>query len=306
MQTQSKTKQLVALYSSATIVVFWFLMFSFRHGFHPPEWLALTAIMWIPGLLSILWRLAFKEGFGDVGWRIGKGRYWAWAYVLPLVFGVFAYGLAFLLHRITVAPRLSEQKMLEALYFRLHWFVQSASEPTMFAQRFLAVAVIGMVPGFFLALGEELGWRGYLLSRLVQTDWQYPLLLSAFIWAVWHLPFLLLTGYGHGALSVLLHTILILLFGVFIGWLRLASGSVWVAAMAHASFNGFVQSFLGLSFVGDHYWIWVGDYGILILVPYGFLVAWLYQTRRVRAAVRLHRRTMRMPPNTPQTVAAAL
>ena len=273
------------LYCGAAIAAFWLLMFSFRLGFHPPEWLAVTVVMWVPGFLSVLWRLAFHEGFEDVGWRVGRGRYWAWAYVLPLVFGVLSYGLALLLRKVTIAPRLADQPMLYDVYYSLHWFAHSASNAALLTQRFVAVAIIGMVPSFFLALGEELGWRGYLLPRLVQTGWRYPIMLSAVIWAVWHLPLLLLTGYGHGALSVILHTILILLFGVFIGWLRFASGSVWVAAMAHASFNGFIQSFLGPSFVARDAWLWVGDYGVLVLIPYGFLTAWLYRSKRVRVAL---------------------
>ena len=34
----------------------------------PGEWVAITVLMWIPGLVSILFRLLFREGFGDVGW----------------------------------------------------------------------------------------------------------------------------------------------------------------------------------------------------------------------------------------------
>src|SRR3989442_873650 len=96
----------------------------------------------------------------------------------------------------------------------------------------------------------------------------------------------MLTGYSHGAvaLSLLMFTLLTVFFGVFIGWLRLASGSVFVAAMAHASFNAFVQSFFGASFDADKAWFWMGDYGVLTLIPYGLLVAWLYWSRRVHAA----------------------
>ena len=104
---------------------------------------------------------------------------------------------------------------------------------------------------------------------------------------MWHFPFIILTGYAHGAvaLSLVMFTLLTAFFGVFIGWLRLASGSVFVAAMAHASFNGFVQSFFGASFEADKAWFWIGDYGVLMLAPYGLLVAWLYRTRRVEAAM---------------------
>jgi hypothetical protein len=80
---------------------------------------------------------------------------------------------------------------------------------------------------------------------------------------------------------MVMFTLLTVSFGVFIGWLRLASGSVFVAAMAHASFNGFVQSFYGTSFGADQEWFWIGDYGVLVLVPYLGLGAWLYWSQRL-------------------------
>src|SRR5438876_12253305 len=121
----------------------------------------------------------------------------------------------------------------------------------------------------------------------MRAGWPLRILLSGLVWGIWHFPFIMLTGYAHGAvaLSLIMFTLLTALFGVFIGWLRLASGSVFVAAMAHASFNAFVQSFFGVSFVGDGAWFLIGDYGILTLVSYGALVAWLYWSGRVHAVL---------------------
>ena len=112
-------------------------------------------------------------------------------------------------------------------------------------------------------------------------------MISGIVWGVWHFPLIILTGYAHGAvvLSLVMFTLLTALFGVFIGWLRLVSGSVFVAALAHASFNGFVQSFFGASFDANRAWFWIGDYGVLMLAPYGLLVAWLYRTRRVEGTM---------------------
>jgi len=82
----------------------------------------------------------------------------------------------------------------------------------------------------------------------------------------------------------------LLLVGRLMDWLGTRKGfsfaiMFWsLAAMAHASFNGFVHSLFGVSFDADKAWFWVGDYGVLTLVPYGFLVAWLYRSRRVEAA----------------------
>jgi membrane protease YdiL (CAAX protease family) len=122
---------------------------------------------------------------------------------------------------------------------------------------------------------------------LLQAGWPSPLLLSGVVWGIWHLPLFVLPGYAHGklVLSLLMFTLLTALFGVFIGWLRLASGSVFVAAMAHTSFNSFVQSFFGVSFVGDGAWFLIGDYGLLTLISYGALVVWLYWSKRLPGAL---------------------
>jgi uncharacterized protein len=277
----------ITLYIVTVLVAAWLWMLSFRLGFRPAEWVAIAVLMWIPGLTSILFRLLFREGFIDVGWRFGKLRFWAWAYIGPLALGTLSVLIALLLGRVTVAPHLSEQTMLETVFFNLSWPMRDASMASLLIQRFLAVAVVGIGPGFFCAFGEELGWRGYLLPRLLQAGWPSPLMLSGIVCGVWHLPLFVLTGYAHGkfVLSLLMFLLLTALFGAFIGWLRLASNSVFVATMAHASFNAFVQSFFGISFVGNSAWFLIGDYGILTLIVYGALAVWLYWSKRVPAAL---------------------
>jgi membrane protease YdiL (CAAX protease family) len=286
MSSSTQHRQVV-LYIAAVLVAAWLWMLSFRLGFRPPEWVAILVLMWIPGLVSVLFRVVFREGLADVGWRVGKARFWAWAYLGPLGLASLSVALAAFLGRVTVAPHLSDQTMLDALFFKLSWPMRNAPMVGLLIQRFLAVALISIGPGFFYAFGEELGWRGYLLPRLMRAGWPSPLLLSGIVWGVWHLPLFVFTGYAHGALvlSLLMFTLLTVLFGVFIGWLRLTSGSVFVATMAHASFNAFVQSFFGVSFVGDGAWFLIGDYGILTLISYGTLVAWLYWSKRVHAAL---------------------
>jgi uncharacterized protein len=278
----------IGSYITLVIAAAWLWFWSFRLGFRPPEWFAVLVLMWIPWLLSILFRVMFKEGFADVGWAVGEARFWAWAYVTPLCLAVLSVLVAVCLGRVALAPHLSQQTMLDAVVVKLPWLVQASSSVGFLCQRLLAVAFLGMVPGFFFALGEELGWRGYLLPQLLRAGWRFPLLFSGLVWGIWHFPLFVFTGYGHGAIgaSLVMFTLLTILFGVFVGWLRLASGSVFVAAMAHASFNGFVQSLIGDSFVGESAWFWVGDYGLLTLISYACLVGWLYQSRRVCAALK--------------------
>ena len=90
------------LYIAAVLLAAWLWMLSIKLGFRPSEWVWVTVLMWIPGLASILFRFVFREGFADVGWRIGKIRFWAWAYIGPLGLASLSVLVALLLGKVTV------------------------------------------------------------------------------------------------------------------------------------------------------------------------------------------------------------
>ncbi|NHD18688.1 CPBP family intramembrane metalloprotease [Actinopolyspora sp. BKK1] len=90
------------------------------------------------------------------------------------------------------------------------------------------------------AAGEELGWRGYLNRALLPLGQPGAFLVTGVLWGLWHAPLLLL-GYNYPAVpsvaAFLLMTVFCVLVGTLLGWLRLASGSVWPAAIAHGFLN---------------------------------------------------------------------
>jgi membrane protease YdiL (CAAX protease family) len=100
----------------------------------------------------------------------------------------------------------------------------------------LAGALINVVP----ALGEELGWRGWLLPRLLPYGTVTALVVSGAAWGLWHAPLILL-GYNYpfapGWLGMLAMVVTTVLLGTVFAWLRLRSDSVWPAALAHGSLN---------------------------------------------------------------------
>jgi membrane protease YdiL (CAAX protease family) len=114
-----------------------------------------------------------------------------------------------------------------------------------------AAAFINLVP----ALGEELGWRGWLLPKLMPLGAVPAILISGVIWGLWHAPLILL-GYNYpdapGWLGVTMMIGMCILFGAIFGWLRLRSDSVWPAALAHAAFNGAGGTFLLFMAAGAH------------------------------------------------------
>ena len=131
------------------------------------------------------------------------------------------------------------------------------------------------------SLGEELGWRGYLLPHLTGLAVWRAYLITGVLHAVWHFPVILLTTLYHpdGNRFVILPLFIMtsIMLGTFVGHLRLASGSVWPAALAHTAHNlmwaVFGECTVDASPVALEYL--AGDTGILIAAGYGIFAAWL-------------------------------
>ncbi|GHD83932.1 CAAX prenyl protease-like protein [Salinibacterium amurskyense] len=123
------------------------------------------------------------------------------------------------------------------------------------AAQFLNVA-IGALINTIPALGEELGWRGWLLPKLLPLGIVPVILISGVMWGLWHAPLILL-GYNYpGAPGWLALTAMvgmtIVVGGVF-SWLRIRSASVWPAALAHGSFNAAAGFSLIFIMVGESF-----------------------------------------------------
>lgn len=130
---------------------------------------------------------------------------------------------------------------------------------------------VNLLIGIAFALSEEVGWRGYMLPRLMALGPARATLLTGFLHGVWHLPLLLLTPYYHAAgaplIVVPLFLVTLTLGGVFYGWLRLVSGSVWPVAIAHGVYNfvwGFGAQFL-VSDAPETFEYIGGESGLLVI-----------------------------------------
>jgi membrane protease YdiL (CAAX protease family) len=101
------------------------------------------------------------------------------------------------------------------------------------------LALIGALT--LTGFGEETGWRGYALPRLLprRSPVRASLLVGAG-WAVWHIPlFAVLTSFGDFGLAMLLGWLVGLAAGSLVladVWLR-TGGSIFAAAAWHATYN---------------------------------------------------------------------
>ncbi|AEG43857.1 CPBP family intramembrane glutamic endopeptidase [Isoptericola variabilis] len=104
----------------------------------------------------------------------------------------------------------------------------------------LVTVVVGSVVNTLPALGEELGWRGYLVPRLLRLGTVPAILTSGVVWGVWHAPLLVL-GYNYPlappGVAIAAMCGMTTVMGAVLAWVRLRSGSVWPAAVGHGTIN---------------------------------------------------------------------
>lgn len=128
----------------------------------------------------------------------------------------------------------------------------------------LSIAVAGLI------IGEEAGWRGFLLPYLLQR--YSPVtssLIVGIIWAVWHLPNFLMPSFPHYGLPFSAFALMTIAFSMLFTWFHLrTNGSLVVAVIFHAALNLFS---LGGVEPSREYWLRAMIYSVIALVVYGVM-----------------------------------
>ena len=110
-----------------------------------------------------------------------------------------------------------------------------------------AVSVLTFAPfvNILPALGEEIGWRGFLSPQLqARFGRRKGRLLSGVIWGTWHWPLIVLIGYEYGTgyvgfpvTGMLLFCVFTAAMGILADWVYEKSGSIWLPSLLHGAIN---------------------------------------------------------------------
>lgn len=215
-----------------------------------------------PVVANLATRLVTKEGWGHFMLRpnFRRGwRFWLAAWLLPLLTAVVGGVIFYLLFPQSLDLNLGEVRKLTASLPAV-----AAVDPWLILMSIALQAVLIAVPiNAVASLGEELGWRAYLLPKLMEhyagaeranlpaeepaavsrpgmagTHWMA--LLVGLIHGVWHWPLFFLSTRLDSSSDFpfpLVYLVFTCSLSVLLSWVTLRSGSVWPAAIGHGAAN---------------------------------------------------------------------
>ncbi|MEN6554271.1 MAG: CPBP family intramembrane glutamic endopeptidase [Methanobacterium sp.] len=193
----------------------------------------------------------------DFGWKAGKIKYLVLGYIIPVFYCIIAYGIFWSTGLGTFNGPVPDTLVI-----------------------FIIIRTFGSI---ISALGEEIGWRGFLVPQLAKlTTFTKVAVISGIIGAIWHFPLIIFSNYNSAtplwyALPMFLVSVLGISF--ILAWLRLKSGSIWPAVLLHAGSNLYVQNIFDPLSGGSLIPYLVGENGILV-VGIILIIAFIFWTRR--------------------------
>ena len=196
--------------------------------------------MWAPGLGAIIATRVVEKQPVIKTLRLntlGAKRYYLAAWFLPPLITFATIGASILLGTGSFDPNFTFVRESMA-----NLPVQTTLPPVeifVLAQTAFALVLAPFINLLF-AMGEELGWRGFLLPKLMPLGQWKAILLSGLIWGVWHAPTTLLYDYNfpqHPYLGVFVGLVGFTLLGTLLSWLALKTRSPWAPALGHGAFN---------------------------------------------------------------------
>jgi uncharacterized protein len=239
--------------------------------------LYVLGLMWCPGIAAILTCLLRRRPISSLGWK-WRWRYQAVSYLIPIGYAGAAYALVWA----TGLGGVPNPKVLEhAFYSRMSPETSPAIRLIVFV---LATGTLGMIPSTLSALGEEIGWRGFLVPELAKTaSFARTALISGGIWTAWHVPILVFADYNSGTptwYGLSCFAVMVIGISFVFAWMRLKSGSLWTGVFLHASHNLFIQGiFTPLTIdTGKTKWV-IDEFGFALAIAAVVVALIVWQLR---------------------------
>lgn len=284
IQTEKKFKP-IGIFLSITFAlsaIFYFLIiYSGKLGGGAGKYV--MGLMWCPGISALITMKILKRNISELGWKWGKTKYQIRSYLIPLLYAFIAY---IIIWSFGWGDFYNEETV--------NWITTSfglgeIGDGFSILLYFILVGVFGAISSMSSALGEEIGWRGFLVPELYKSQgFTKTSLITGLIWGAWHLPILLFADYNSGTPSwfaMPCFMVLVISISFVYTWFRMKSGSLWTAVILHGSHNLFIQSiFTPLTKDTGNTAYYIDEFGIVLpIVAIAFAIYYWTKRKELKA-----------------------
>lgn len=244
----------IKIFLGITFTLTWSITFllMLNGGYQNPyATLVLMGCMMMPLISVVITTIITKSKFKDVWIKPnfkGNLKYYLIAWLAPLLITIVGSGIYFL-----IFPSQFDPQMTAFIDSSKNQIIMSGQKPPS-TEELRSLIIVQLVASIFIApilnfvtcLGEELGWRGYLLPRLCEKYTQTKaIIISNIIWGIWHAPMIAMGhNYGLGYLGapwtgILAMVVFCIATGSLLSYVALKTKSSIPAAIGHGMINGF-------------------------------------------------------------------
>ena len=240
----------------------------------------ISSVMFIPALGALITRLLTKERLTAKNLKLklklkGNLQYYGLVWFGFILLTLFGAALYFLIFQDQLDPGLGYMKAISEAQG-----IESTQEQLQ--QAVVMQLVMGVVLAPFVNLincfGEEWGWRGFLLPKLLKQFKVAPaILINGVIWGLWHVP-LTIMGHNYGVgypgfpfTGIIAMCIFCTVMGTILSFVTIKTGSCIPAIMGHGTLNGFASAGLLFTSLDHPYNVFLGPAPTGLIGGLGFI-----------------------------------
>jgi membrane protease YdiL (CAAX protease family) len=228
-----------------------------------------------PALATFITLKIRKRPISSLPWNVKDLKYLKLSYFTPILYVSIAYvliwlfGFGNLINTERVAQWGDELGIAES------------NQALVITIMIFLLLTIGVIKNLGSTLGEEIGWRGFLIFELKKVmPFKSLAIVSGVIWAVYHFPIINLM-YGSGE-NLLLHigafTTMIIGMSVILAYFTFKSNSLWPAAVYHSIHNIYIQKICTpLTISNSNTAFWIDEYGCMIPIITTIFAAYFWR-----------------------------
>ena len=240
-----------------------------------PTSIYVGALMLSPALASFSTLKIRKRPISSLPWSLKELQYLKLAYITPILYVSMAYVLSWLFR---FGDLINSDRILQ---WSTDLGIDSSNQTLVIIVMIFLLLTVGVIKNLGSTLGEEIGWRGFLIFELRKVmSFKSLAIVSGLIWAVWHFPIINLM-YG-GSEYLLLHlsafTIMIIGTSIILAYYTFKSNSLWPAALYHSVHNIYIQKVCTpLMISNDNTTFWIDEYGFMIPIITTIFAAYFWR-----------------------------